>query len=187
MKRAALIGIVVLGLFHPAWGDEDESLSPHQMLKPDGEPDTDKCLVCHTDDMSLSQPKAEICTTCHAPNTHAGIAQHLAAPPAEVARRTKDKTPSLPLTDDGTIYCGTCHVFHDPKISEESILARRWFPPNTGLPQAVRQSLEKRWTQAAEADGNSAPPATFTDRGTTRLRLSIEDGGLCRHCHDYAK
>jgi hypothetical protein len=182
-----LFGIVLMMLLQPVWGDEAESPSPHHMVKPDGEPDSDKCLLCHNDDLSLSHTKAETCALCHAANTHAGIAQHVAADPALVARRTQQKEPALPLAEDGKIYCGTCHVFHDPAVSEEPILARQWFPPNTGLAQAVRRSLEERWIQTPRAEGSAAAPATFTSRGTTRLRLPIDDGSLCRHCHDYAK
>lgn len=186
MRRVSLLSIALLILAAPL-GAQDDSGNPHRMVKPGGEADTDACRVCHNDDMSLSRTKAETCTLCHAANLHAGVAPHLAAEAAAVARLTKAKEPALPLAEDGKIYCGTCHVFHDPAISREETLARRWLPANTGLPQAVRAALTARWEQEARTRGESEPGATFTTRGTTRLRLPIDDGSLCRHCHGYAK
>jgi hypothetical protein len=157
------------------------------MVKSNGEADTDKCPLCHNGDMSLSRTKVETCTLCHSAHTHAGTAKHLAADSTAVKQVTHGKTPELPLSEEGRIYCGTCHVFHDPAISKEEILAGRWLPAKTGLSQAVREALAARWQQAAQGRDEVEPIAKFSTRGTTRLRLSIDDGSLCRHCHGYGK
>jgi hypothetical protein len=75
-------------------------------------------------------------------------------------------------------------VFHDPRTSNEAALDQSWVPSGR-LAQAVRDALIARLA-AAGADGKTAPAMTFSD-GTTRLRLPIADGSLCRHCHQYGK
>ena len=183
MKQIRLFGLALIALLAmPAWGEEADPGSPHHMMKPNGEADTEKCGLCHNEDFSLSRSKLETCTLCHATTTHAGAAQHLAAPAAAVAQRRPKDSP-LPVTDEGAMYCGTCHIFHDPKVSGEEILAQRWLPRDSGLSQAVRESLSERWAKTAQAE--NAVGAKFSTRGTTRLRLPIEDGSLCRQCHDY--
>lgn len=186
MRRFSVLCVVLLSLSAPVWADEKD-LGPHQMVGADGKPDPKACLVCHQEDMSLSLSKAETCTLCHAASIHAGAEQHLRAAAASVARLIGATGATLPLTEDGRIYCGTCHVFHDPAISGEKALATPWVPARAGLPEAVRQSLIERWNRAAAERGEAAPGATFTTEGTTRLRLPIDDGTLCRQCHGYGK
>jgi hypothetical protein len=153
------------------------------MVRPDGEPDMDQCGLCHEEDMSLSRSKVETCTLCHEETVHSGAREHLAAEAAAVARLVP-KESALPLTDDGGIYCGTCHVFHDPRVSEETVLDQPWVPTGP-LAQAVRESLAVRLRAAAPAEAESPAPL-FSD-GTKRLRLPIADGTLCSHCHRFGK
>ena len=182
MKRLLLALLIVV--LCAGGGRADEVDSPHRMLKPDGSVDTDKCAACHEDDMSLSRSKLETCTLCHAATLHAGAAEHVQASAAAVARVVpKGVEPELPLTDAGQIFCGTCHFFHDPRVSEEKQLDQSWVPPSTGLPQAVRQSLLTQWEQIAKKYDQQAPGASFATHSTRAIRLPIADGTLCRHCH----
>ncbi len=157
------------------------------MLKSNGETDTERCAVCHQADMSLSQPKAELCLMCHSATLHSGAAEHLRADPAAVsavmgARQRADA--ALPLSDTGGIYCGTCHFFHDPRVmTGETPLAQAWIPPRTGAAQAVRTAVEAQWGRVAQKYGEAEVGAKFATEETTALRLPIADGTLCRHCH----
>lgn len=166
----------------------EDSASPHEMIGADGQADAAKCNVCHNDDLTLTLPKLDTCTLCHSATLHAGAAEHLRVEPARVARLVpppKDGGTVLPLTDEGGIYCGTCHVFHDPRVSEEKVLDRPWVPSGR-LAQAVREALTTQLEATARASGETAPAVKFSD-GTMRLRLPIADGSLCRHCHTYGK
>jgi hypothetical protein len=184
VKRLGLLFVGLLVVIRPLWAEE--TAGQHHMVGPDGQADAEKCAVCHNEDLSLARSKVETCTLCHAATVHSGANEHLRAEAASVSRLlppTKAGQLSLPLTEDGRIYCGTCHVFHDPAISNEETLASPWVPPSSGLPESVRQSVKKRWERAQSVHGESEAGATFTTKGTTRLRLPIEDGSLCRHCH----
>jgi len=186
VKRLALCLLAFSIASTPALAED--SATPHDMLLSDGQADTDKCAICHEEDMSLSRSKVETCTLCHSITVHAGASEHLAKEAARVARLVpapREGQPVLPLTDDGRIYCGTCHVFHDPRVSEEKILEQPWVP-SSALAAAVRESLAGRLAGAAPAHDEGAPPVKFSD-GTKRLRLPIADGSLCRHCHRYGK
>jgi hypothetical protein len=180
---AAVLGIWLAVL--PAATRAEEADSPHYMAKPDGELDMEKCGVCHNEDLSLIQPKLDTCTLCHAATGHAGAAEHLRAVRASVKRMLEQskESPALPLTEDGHIYCGTCHLFHDPSFTGESWLSQGWVPRTSGLPSAVREEVLARWkVLAAQAEGQSALGA-FAASGTRQLRLPVDDGQLCRHCH----
>jgi len=187
MRLAALLLLALLAVTQPVMAQEEESPSPHRMLKANGEVDTEKCAVCHNSDMSLARPKAEVCTSCHSTTTHSGVAEHLQASAASVTALFGGKEqaePALPLTENGGIYCGTCHIFHDPRVmTNETPLTQAWVPPDTGLPEAVRKAVEAQCPRIAEKYGESAPGAKFSTHGTRMLRLPVADGALCRHCH----
>ena len=185
MKFTAFALFALLAAVNPVLSQE-ESDSPHRMLKPDGGTDTEKCGICHQEDMSLSQPKSELCKMCHAATIHSGTAEHLQVTPAQLARllpTKKEGQPELPLTEDNGIFCGTCHLFHDPRVIGEKGLDQRWLPAATGLPEAVRTALVAQWSRIASKYGESSPQAKFSSRGTRALRLPVSDGSLCRHCH----
>jgi hypothetical protein len=160
--------------------------SPHVMTKANGELDTETCAICHTASMDLERSKLETCTLCHAETVHSGAAEHLRAQPqtvaSAVAGRSKDAVP-LPLSDDGKIWCGTCHLYHDPKVLSENWLAHGWIPPDQGLPAAVRESVLGRWARLTEVYDQGEAPAKFAATGTRMLRLTVKDGSLCRQCH----
>ena len=185
MRLTALALLAVLAVASRAVAEEEPD-SPHRVLKPDGEVDTERCQICHQEDMSLTQPKAELCKMCHSATIHAGVAEHLQATPAQVAQllsAKKEEQPEFPLTEEGAIFCGTCHIFHDPRVNGEEYLSQRWLPPSSGLPEAVRQALMTQWTRTASKYSEAEPGAKFSARGTRALRLPVSDGSLCRHCH----
>ena len=185
MTRAgAILFAVWLALASVARGQDEGS--PHHMTKSDGSLDMEKCPLCHNEDMSLQRSKLETCTLCHAQTVHAGSDEHVRASAAAVkqalAARPKD-APSLPLTDDGRIFCGTCHLFHDPKVMSEDWLAHGWLPPDSGEAGAVRKAVVERWAALAQKAGGKGELGTFATKGTRQLRLPIDDGQLCRQCH----
>lgn len=185
--RIAVIGMVALFLL--AAPASAQSASPHDMVNESGDADTDKCALCHNEDFSLSRSKLETCTLCHSENLHAGAAAHLGVTAPRVARLVPPPTSDavvLPLAEDGRMYCGTCHLFHDPRLSNEAPLPAPWAPAPTGLAESVRRSLDSQIEAAARKHGKTGQVAAFSD-GTTRLRLSVDNGRLCRHCHEYAK
>jgi hypothetical protein len=185
------ISVVVLGiLLMAAPLLAEDSSSPHRMVGEDGQPDMSKCAFCHNDDMTLAQPRAEVCTSCHAENLHSGALHHSRAEAAALARLhpadEKEKT-QLPLTEDGRIFCGTCHLFHDPAVNGEEMLPKAQLPPSSGLSEAVRTKLEASFKGIADREGAKEGGATFSTKGTTALRLPADDGALCRHCHGKVK
>ena len=185
MRLAALTLFALLALTCTAIAEE-EADTPHRMLKPDGDVDTDKCQVCHQEDMTLAQPKADLCVMCHSATLHAGVAEHLRASPAQVAQLVagaKKDAPEFSLTEDGAIFCGTCHIFHDPRVVGDQYVDQLWLPRSAGLPEVVRQGLTDHWGRVATKYGESEPGAKFSARGTRALRLPVSDGSLCRHCH----
>jgi len=164
---------------------EDEG-SPHHMTKPDGSLNMDICGACHNPDMSLQRSKLETCTLCHAHTLHAGSNEHLSVSPTAVksalAQQPKG-APALPLADDGHIYCGTCHLFHDPKVMDEAWLAHGWLPPDSGVAGAVKQGVVTRWTALAAHSEDKTPLGQFASKATRQLRMPVDDGQLCRSCH----
>jgi hypothetical protein len=163
----------------------EDADTPHHMTKADGELDMEKCGVCHNEDMSLQRSKLDTCTLCHAQTVHAGADEHVRAAPAAVKRALGEpgaESPALPLGDDGHIYCGTCHLFHDPAVMQENWLAQGWLPRATGLPIAVRDEVLERWGISVQAEDKQVL-GRFATTGTRQLRLPVENGQLCRSCH----
>jgi hypothetical protein len=182
---AVLAGAVLIALV-PAAG-RATSDSPHDMVKADGELDSEKCGACHTPDMGLLMgSKLASCTLCHFETTHAGSAEHVRLKPDVVAQaiqgRPKDAV-AMPLREDGGMWCGTCHLYHDPKVLGEAWLAQGWLPPDSGLAGAVRESVLGRWSRLAAAYDQTGTVAKFATQGTRMLRLPVGDGTLCRQCH----
>jgi hypothetical protein len=163
--------------------------SPHYMRTKGGEADSEKCSACHEEDMSLSRTKLETCTLCHATTVHSGAAQHLEAPAASVQQRlaaSKQKS-EWPLTEEGQIYCGTCHLFHDPAVLGEPWQSESPLPPAAGLAEAVRRARSEQWPGLASKYEEVEAGARFSQDGTRALRLPASDGTLCKHCHEYGK
>ena len=186
MRRTAILLPFVLAalLAVPPRVRAEGMESPHQMMKANGELDMEKCRACHEEDMSLSRSKLETCTLCHALPVHTGAPQHISVPPErvkELLSANKNENPELPLRDDGGIYCGTCHIFHDSSM--EKWLGTAWMPATTGVAEAVRNFDQQKLKALAEETKASQPVAQFMSKGTRQLRLPINDGSLCLHCH----
>jgi hypothetical protein len=165
----------------------DECDSPHCMVKPNGEADMDKCAACHEPDLSLSRSKRETCTLCHAETLHAGAYAHLHASPEKLKQLLSvahDEKVELPEADDGGIFCGTCHLFHDPHLSEDKPLPMR--RPPTAFDKAVESAIEAQWPSIAKKYDEEKAGASFAEKRTKALRLPVDDGTLCRHCHGSA-
>ena len=144
------------------------------------------CGLCHNEDMSLQRSKLETCTLCHAQTTHAGSNEHLQAAPAAVKASVAGQpegAPALPLADDGHMYCGTCHLFHDPKVMGEDWLAQGWLPPDSGMSAAVRRGVIDRWGALAARSGDQTALGSFATKGTRQLRVPVDEGQLCQQCH----
>ena len=188
MMRLVLALGACLWMVGAAWA---EGFNPHEMMQPDGSADMSKCSLCHDESFALARSKAETCTLCHAETMHSGSLEHLRAGPAAVARLlpATDGKVAWPLTDDGNIYCGTCHLFHDPglKLGKEQALEATWVRSSSGVANAIRIARTTRADAlAAEVEG-AEKWGGFSAKGTRMLRLPAGDGSLCRHCHaDYA-
>lgn len=166
----------------------EEADTPHNMVKPDGETDMDKCGACHEADLSLSRSKRETCTLCHAETLHAGAYSHLhAAPPKlkQLLTAAQEEKPELPKAEDGGIFCGTCHLFHDARLSEDKPLAMR-APGPDAFDKAVQSAIEAQWPVIAKKYDQEKAEASFATKRTKALRLPVDDGTLCRHCHGSA-
>jgi len=185
-----LLLVLLLGAAAPlaASADEGEDDSnPHRMSGPD---DEESCGFCHEEDLSLSQSPLDTCLTCHSLTEHSGAAEHVRANAAAVLRAQPtplkaDEDPILPLTEEGTIWCGTCHLFHDPRVNEEALLSERWLPPQTGLAGAVRDAVAAHWGDLAGKYQQPLPVARFAEHGSAWLRLPVSDGALCAACHAF--
>lgn len=163
--------------------DADDEQNPHLMVMKDGSPNTDKCGFCHNDDLTLARSKEETCTTCHTIAQHGGSMSHVQVKAQDVKRIVPANKPGgmeFPLTDGGGIYCGTCHLFHDPAGVVDG---NKWLP--AGCPQsttpfsaAVREQLDHYRDSVADAQA-----AHSVKVGTRALRLPVCDGALCAHCH----
>jgi hypothetical protein len=165
---------------------QDEA-SPHSMVNPDGSADMDKCAVCHEPDLSLSRSKRETCTLCHAETVHAGAYEHFHASPEKLKQllsAVPEEKPELPKAEDGGIYCGTCHLFHDPRLSEDTPLASR--RPPTAFDTAVQEAIEAQWPAIDRKYDAEQVGASFAPKAIKALRLPVDDGTLCRHCHGSA-
>lgn len=160
--------------------------SPHHMTLPDGTLDSNACPTCHSPDMGLNLPARDTCLLCHVETSHGGSLEHMRATAADVKllmdARPKDAV-ALPLTKEGTIYCGTCHLYHDPLVLDEKWLASGWVPPNAGLPGAVRAGILDRWGILAKAYDQNGDVGSFATDGSRQLRLPVKDGSLCKECH----
>jgi hypothetical protein len=181
---ALVLGVCLI--LAPVAGRADDEGSPHHMTKADGSLDMDTCGVCHNPDMSLQRSKVETCTLCHAQTVHAGSDEHLRAGPPAVKQALAQQPkggPALPLTDDGHMYCGTCHLFHDPKVMSEDWLTHGWLPPQSGVSGAVRQAVIDRWAALAAKADDKSQLGQFATKGARQLRLPVNDGQLCRQCH----
>jgi hypothetical protein len=160
--------------------------NPHWMLLPNGEPDEEKCAICHDEDKNLLSSKEETCLSCHDRTLHSGSTEHLRATAAEVERLLPPKEQAgveFPLAEDGRIYCGTCHLFHDPRVDEVNLAAPRSLP-QAGLAKEIRQAIEQNVRGVRAAQPGAELEWSFAPQSTGFLRLPIDDNRLCTACHE---
>ncbi|MGD9765924.1 MAG: hypothetical protein AB7V27_19730 [Candidatus Binatia bacterium] len=164
--------------------------TPHHMTKSDGSLDVEACAVCHNEDMSLQRSELETCTLCHSRTLHAGADEHLRASAPAVKRSLAGRAegaPALPLTRDGQMYCGTCHLFHDPQVDSQQWLEHGWLPPEGGLPGAVRQGVIERWAALAARSDEQGTLGSFAAKAARQMRLPVDKGQLCGQCHAFQR
>lgn len=185
MKRLwrTLLFVLYLSAVAAVVAGEDDN--PHWMLRPDGEPDQEKCAVCHNEDMDLLASKEDTCLGCHDRTLHSGSAEHLQASAEKVAALVptpvaEESQSNFPLAEDGRMYCGTCHLFHDPRVAEETLAPVRPLPQHA-LARAIRSATLARCEQALRAAGQGS--VSFAPQSTGFLRLPIEGNELCAACH----
>lgn len=182
--RALLVLVTLWGAWGAAKTMADEE-NPHWMLRPDGEPDEEKCAICHDEDMNLLSSKEETCLSCHDRTLHSGSAEHLAVAPERVAAVLPPPTPNqeeplFPLAEDGRMYCGSCHLFHDPRVAEETLASVRELPSHA-LAQAVRRAILQRCENLFGSPTRAQ--VSFAPQSTGFLRLPIHKDELCVACH----
>lgn len=162
---------------------EDDADNPHRMSGPD---DEESCEFCHDEDLNLTESLLDTCLACHSDTEHAGAQEHLRASKAEVAAALPvqaDESPPLPLTEEGTMWCGTCHLYHDPRANDEPLLSEAWVPPATGMSASIRTAMAARWPSLAAKYDQAPPIASFATGGSTWLRQPVANGELCLTCH----
>lgn len=179
MKRHVLAAMLATCLFAAAPGAGMDN--PHVSTLPDGSTDGSKCAFCHDDSLSLSRSHADTCTLCHREALHSGALEHSRASAAQVARAIGEKeAATLPLAADGRMYCGTCHLYHDPALMGESLLDEGRAKRDTPLNRGVRDSIVARGRRDGVISGEGE--VEFREIGTRYLRLPGD--ALCRHCHE---
>ncbi len=185
LRAGLLLLFLIPGLWAAEMRAEDED-NPHWMLRADGEPDEEKCALCHNEDMDLLASKEETCLSCHDRTLHSGSAEHLEVSPERVAAllpprvEPEEAQQNLPLAEDGRMYCGTCHLFHDPRIAEEILAPVRPLPSHS-VALAIRRATLAR-CQDLTREGSSAE-FSFAPQNTAFLRLPLAEDELCVACH----
>ncbi|GBD26269.1 hypothetical protein HRbin30_01599 [bacterium HR30] len=175
---AVLLALAVRGFAN------DEN--PHWMLRPDGEPDEEKCAICHDEDKNLLSSKEETCLSCHDRTLHSGSVEHLRASASDVQALLPPKEKigvEFPLAEDGRMYCGTCHLFHDPRVDEVTLAAPRTLP-SEGIAAEIRRATEKQVRSLLALRPESEVEWSFAPKSTGFLRLPLADDELCLACHE---
>lgn len=178
--------VTLLLLFAVAVRANANHENPHWMLRPDGEPDEEKCAICHDEDKNLLASKEETCLSCHDRTLHSGSAEHLRASAAAVQALLPPKERvgvEFPLAEDGRMYCGTCHLFHDPRVDEVTLAAPRTLP-SEGVALEVRLAVEKQIRALLHARPELQVEWSWAPKSTGFLRLPLTDSELCVACHE---
>lgn len=162
--------------------------NPHHPAAPRS-PDDESCTACHRTNPDtgalpqsarLRSAAAEACDTCHVRDPHLGAGSHLGK---KVEAAMLDRIPAeLPLDNDGTIACWTCHDVHGPPAEGASPVGRRWLG-NRVFADALRTlASTEDWVEALPAEARW-PGQTGPDRADPLLALPTADGTLCEACH----
>ncbi len=177
--------LLAVFLVTTAWGLGNEE-NPHWMLRSDGEPDEEKCAICHDEDKNLLSSKEETCLSCHERTLHSGSEEHLRASAAQVQTLLPPKGKygvEFPLAEDGRMYCGTCHLFHDPRVDEVTLAAPRTLP-SEGIAWEIRQAVERQVRAILALRPESEVQWSFAQESTGFLRLPLTESELCVACHE---
>lgn len=160
-------------------GTRRAGFSPHKAADP--VKDRAVCNHCHQSTPDPTRPVGElklvsrkICLGCHKSDEHEGSAVHLVALPAAIQESAR--AGRLPLLEDGSMGCITCHDPHPPGV----------VPHTADRAQRLGQAVvPDRWIRttlqpAAKADQGFPMPSV---REPDYLWLPIRDGTLCTTCH----
>jgi len=168
------------------------------------------CLFCHTAELPVDSRRGlsfsalkgrpnDLCSACHLEEPHFGIPAHLGVRDREVLARlaatAKAAGPRLPLADDGTPLCVSCHDPHMPGLlGEETAGSDIWMEsPASAL---RREYLDRRldpyvMKRVAELEAEYGraliirEPGLFHREKRKLLRKGFREGGsLCLGCHD---
>lgn len=162
-----------------------EPFNLHQAMDPARPAST--CAFCHLDAPSpearvgdLRIPSITVCTACHTTNVHAGAAAHVGKVPARMHQKAHEAR--LPLAEDGTMGCVTCHDPHPVGVRPGSELRGYWIGKEVVDPTWKREVLEPSLQADARILGTSLETVTV-DRDF--LRLPARNGRLCLVCHTW--
>jgi hypothetical protein len=102
--------------------------SPHRQIGQFGRIIEESCVYCHSgvpkdstdwDNIQLADDEVSICGSCHDIVPHPGV-NHLIKLPSEMKERKiqyeKDHIVKIPLNQDGTVQCSTCHNPHSKGV-----------------------------------------------------------------------
>jgi hypothetical protein len=163
-----------------------ERFSPHRAYDP--VKDRAVCMHCHTETPDPSKPIGElrvlsknICLGCHQTDAHAGAREHVGQVPAGI--RWQSHRAELPLTEDGSMGCITCHDPHPAGVFARTDLRQHWIGKPT-LPDDWRNEvlLPALKAREAEVQGKLDAPDVEPDF----LWLPTRNGRLCQACHEPA-
>lgn len=145
------------------------------------------CDFCHLEPADPSQrvgpmrlASVDLCKACHSTAVHAGAAVHVGKVPAAMQQEATEAR--LPLAEDGTMGCITCHDPHPAGVREETRLRTHWIGKET-VDAAWRDEVETpSLTARGEALGLRLSGVTVEP---DLLRLPVRNGRLCLACHSW--
>lgn len=161
---------------------------PHH---PDNVQDRDDptCAACHSGppeegaapaDANLRFPTSESCKTCHEGEVHQGVSSHVGKKLGPDALATLPST--VPLGEDATVQCFSCHDVHGVVPGQEARVAHRWTSQRPLAEELRASAIAKEWADLVPAEA-IWPGTVVTPGHPPLLTLPIADGTLCRACH----
>lgn len=102
--------------------------SPHRQINQLGRIVEESCLFCHVgvpknsgdiDNIQLSHDEVSLCGSCHDIYPHPGVNHLIKLPQKMITRKIqyeRDHVVKIPLAEDGTVRCSTCHNPHGKGI-----------------------------------------------------------------------
>ena len=197
-----LLALSLLFVASAVTAAEPEKVNPHAAMVHNGKIVGHVCLLCHSVDPSakpeaagelpfLNKSAQALCEACHGRQPHAGVLEHNKPMSDDVWKRltawqVKNKK-ALPAGDRHTVLCVNCHNPH-PAAALEAVDAKRY----AGLDRLGRSRMKEIREKSMLASANAERlkelglPPTKSARPAVSLpfHASLEDGELCRICHD---